>query len=63
MKVEMNFGSNFAVMSFYKYISKRLYDQSFMLCKKKKKKKIRAIDITTLSAGVKRISNKFKDLN
>ena len=23
---------SFAVMSFYKYISKRLYDQSFMLC-------------------------------
>ena len=23
---------SFTVMSFYKYISKRLYDQSFMLC-------------------------------
>ena len=41
MKVEMNFGSNFAVMSFYKYINKRLYDQSFMLCKKKQKKTMR----------------------
>ena len=45
MKVKMNFGStcinlnnvckkklvSFAVMSFYKYISKRLYDHSFIL--------------------------------